>query len=203
MTARSISALVLCGGSGSRLGGVDKPLQPLADRPLIERVLERLAPQVMDIAISANRHVEQYAGYGLPVIGDGRWADCGPLAGLAAGLEAANTDDVLCVPGDAPLLPDDLLARLDAARTQRRADLAYAEDRAGPQPLCCLVPRTLLGDLVAYLDAGGRTPRDWFARHAAVATPFPEWPLWAWSANTPDEWLNAERRLSDTLIASE
>jgi molybdenum cofactor guanylyltransferase len=192
-------ALILCGGAGSRLGGVDKPLLPMAGRPLIERVLERIAPQAGALLISASRHHAQYRGYGLPVIGDGAWADCGPLAGLAAGLAAASADYLLCVPGDAPLLPDDLAVRLDEARRSRRALIAHADDGSGPQPLCCLVPRHLLDDLLAYLAAGGRTPRDWFARHPTATASFPEWPRWAWSANTPEEWQDADRRLSDTL----
>lgn len=193
------TALLLCGGAGSRLGGVDKPLQPLAGRPLIERVLERIAPQAGEILISANRSQDQYVAYGLRIVGDGDHADCGPLAGLAAGLAAAITDDLLCVPGDAPLLPDDLAARLDAARRVRGAVIAHADDGQGPQPLCCLVPRRLLPDLLAYLDSGGRTPREWFARHPTAVAAFPEWPRWAWSANTAEEWQDAELRLADTL----
>lgn len=193
------TALLLCGGAGSRLGGVDKPLQLLAGRPLIERVLERIAPQAGEILISANRSFEQYAAYGLRVIDDGEHADCGPLAGIAAGLAAATSDALLCVPGDAPLLPDDLASRLDAARHRHGALIAHADDGLGPQPLCCLLPRSLLGDLLAYLAAGGRTPREWFARHPTAVAAFPEWPRWAWSANTPEEWQDAERRLADTL----
>ncbi|WP_022978711.1 molybdenum cofactor guanylyltransferase MobA [Nevskia ramosa] len=194
-----VCALLLCGGAGSRLGGVDKPLQSLAGRLLIERVLERIAPQAGDILISANRNLAQYAAYGLPVVDDGAYAHCGPLAGLAAGLAAATGDDLLCVPGDAPLLPDDLAARLDAARRSTHTAIAHADDGLGPQPLCCLVPRALLDDLLAYLAAGGRTPREWFARHTTAIAAFPEWPRWAWSANTPEEWQDAELRLADTL----
>ncbi len=193
------TALLLCGGAGSRLGGIDKPLQALAGRPLIERVLERVAPQAGEILISANRNLAQYAAYGLRVVADGAYPDCGPLAGLAAGLAAARSDDLLCVPGDAPLLPDDLAVRLDLARQTGHAEIAYADDGLGPQPLCCLVPRTLLGDLSAYLAAGGRTPRDWFARHATAIAAFAEWPRWAWSVNTAEEWQDAELRLADTL----
>lgn len=197
-----VSALLLCGGAGSRLGGVDKPLQPLADRLLVERVLERIAPQAGEILISANRHLEQYAAYGLPVIGDGEFAGCGPLAGLAAGLAAASGDHLLCVPGDAPLLPDDLAIRLDAARQSSQAMIAHADDGLGPQPLCCLVPRALLADLRAYLAAGGHTPRQWFARHPTAVATFPEWPRWAWSTNTAEEWRDAELRLADAVDSS-
>ncbi len=195
--------VILCGGAGQRLGGVDKPLEMLAGRPLFERVLERVAAQAGSIIVSANRHAAQYAAYGLTVVDDGRHAGCGPLAGIAAGLAAATSEWVLLVPGDAPLLPDDLAARLDDARTRANAEIAYADDGHGPQPLCCLLPRALLADLVAYLDTGGRTPRDWYARHRAVSANFAEWPRWAWSVNTPEEWQHAELRLSDTLSITE
>jgi len=195
--------VILCGGAGARLSGVDKPLEMLAGRPLIERVLERIAAQAGTLIISANRNAALYAAYGLTVVDDGRHAACGPLAGIAAGLAAATTDLVVFVPGDAPLLPDDLAVRLDDARTRANAEIAYADDGHGPQPLCCLLPRALLPDLERYLDDGGRTPREWLARHRATAANFAEWPPWAWSANTPEEWRNAELRLSDTLSISE
>ncbi len=195
--------VILCGGAGARLGGVDKPLQLLAGRPLFERVLERMAAQASTLIVSANRNAAQYAAYGLTVIDDGRHAGCGPLAGIAAGLAAASSERVLFVPGDAPLLPDDLAVRLDDARTRANAEIAFADDGQGPQPLCCLLPRALLADLERYLDTGGRTPREWFAGYRCAMANFAEWPRWAWSANTPEEWQNAELRLSDTLSITE
>lgn len=195
--------VILCGGAGERLGGVDKPLESLAGRPLFERVLERIAAQAGTIIVSANRNAAQYAAYGLTVVDDGRHAGRGPLAGIAAGLAAAGSDEVLFVPGDAPLLPDDLATRLDDARRRAGAEIAFVDDGHGPQPLCCLLPRALLGDLERYLDDGGSTPRDWQARHHAIAVGFAEWPRWGWSANTPQEWQNAELRLSDNLTITE
>jgi len=195
--------VILCGGAGQRLGGVDKPLELLAGRPLFERVLERMAAQAGTMIVSANRNAGQYAAYGLTVIDDGRHGGCGPLAGIAAGLAAATSEFVLFVPGDAPLLPDDLASRLDDARIRSHAEIAFADDGNGPQPLCCLLSRVLLADLERHLDTGGRTPRDWFARHRSVTAGFPEWPRWAWSANTAEEWQNAELRLSDTLSIAE
>jgi molybdenum cofactor guanylyltransferase len=195
--------VILCGGAGARLGGIDKPLQALAGRPLFERVLERIAAHAGDIIVSANRNAADYAAYGLRVIDDGRHAGRGPLAGIAAGLAAATTDDVLFVPGDAPLLPDDLAIRLDDARRRSGAGIVHVDDGHGPQPLCCLLPRALLGDLERYLDGGGSTPREWQAGHGAVAAGFAEWPRWCWSINTPEEWQNAELRLADNLTITE
>ena len=190
------TAVILCGGAGERLGGIDKPLRLLAGRPLIEHVLARVAPQARSVLVSANRNQERYAIYGRPLVSDGAYAGCGPLAGIAAALAAIEDADLLCVPGDAPLLPPDLRERLDRIRRTRRASIAYAHDGVGPQPLCCLIERGQLGALRDYLDAGGRTPREWFARNRAVPVDCGDWPRWAWSLNTEAEWAAAEARLA-------
>lgn len=187
------AGLILCGGEARRLGGIDKPLRALGGVPLVQRVIERLRPQVGRLLISANRHQADYAALGAEVVGDGEHRHAGPLAGLLAGLARLDDGDLLCVPGDAPALPHDLGARLRAARGD--AAIAYARDADGPQPLCCLVPARLGGDLRAYLEAGGRTPREWFQRHAAVTADFSDVPDGAWSLNTEDEWQAAERAL--------
>lgn len=189
------TAVILCGGEARRLGGVEKPLQTMAGQPLIQRVIERIQPQVSTILISANRSLDDYRSLAARVVDDGVYTGCGPLAGIAAGLAASAEQTVLCVPGDAPRLPPDLLARLSEARDRSGVDLAYVHDGSGPQPLCCLLATALLPDLRSYLDSGGRTPRVWFARHANAVANFDDWPRWVWSANTPEEWRDAERQL--------
>ncbi|MDB5988401.1 MAG: molybdenum cofactor guanylyltransferase MobA [Nevskia sp.] len=197
MNARP-TALILCGGGATRLGGIDKPLRDFGGAPLIERVLQRIAPQVGSVIISANRSHQQYKDFAPRLADDGAFVDCGPLAGLLAGLDAALTDEVLCVPGDAPLLPLDLVARLSKSRLGPPAAIvAFADDGHGPQPLCCLLPRSLRDDLRSYLGAGGRTPRDWFRRHHAAVANFSDAPPWAWSINTDEEWIAAERQFAE------
>ncbi len=192
------TALILCGGSATRLGGIDKPLRHFVDTPLIERLLQRIAPQVGSVIISVNRHRELYEPYAPILVDDGAFIDCGPLAGLLAGLDAATTDDVLCVPGDAPLLPLDLVARLSRARlTPPGSVLAYVDDGHGPQPLCCLLARNLRDDLRSYLGGGGRTPRDWFRRHRPAVADCRDMPTWSWSLNTFEEWILAERQVAE------
>lgn len=193
MTAPTV--VILCGGEARRLGGIEKPLQAMAGQPLIARVVEALRPQASRVIVSANREADRYAHYADAVVDDGAYAGCGPLAGIAAGLATSAEGAVLCAPGDAPWLPPDLFVRLATARSRNHVDLAYVHDGRGPQPLCCLLDPGLLADLRSYLDAGGRTPREWFARHANAVANFDDWPRWAWSANTPDEWRNAERQL--------
>jgi molybdopterin-guanine dinucleotide biosynthesis protein A len=196
MSTLSVTAILLCGGSGERLGGVDKPLRVLAGRPLIEHVIARIASQVDAIVISANRNADVYARYGYAVIDDGAHTGHGPLAGIAAGLVAARSDDVLCVPGDAPLLPADLKARLDAARRAAHGKAAVVDDGDGLQPLCTLLPRTALAGLHAFLDAGGRAAHQWLESLPAARADFSDWPRWAWSVNTEAEWTAAERNLN-------
>jgi molybdopterin-guanine dinucleotide biosynthesis protein A len=111
------TALILCGGRATRMGGVDKPLQAFLGRPLVEHVLERIAPQTGGrVLISANRHPLEYARFGHPVLADTLPDFPGPLAGILAGLEALEARDadawLLCVSGDSPWLPQDLLERL-------------------------------------------------------------------------------------------
>lgn len=190
-----VTAVVLCGGAGSRLGGEDKPLREMLGRPLLGRVLAQLGAQAAPVIVVANRNQEAYAAFGCAVVDDGRHAGRGPLAGIAAGLATARTDWVLCVPGDAPLLPPGLLGGLRQALQVEDAEAAVVRDSGGRQPLFCLLPRGWHGELTAYLDGGGSAPREWLARHRLAEADFAAWPGWAWSANTPEEWAAAEQAL--------
>jgi molybdenum cofactor guanylyltransferase len=191
----SLSAVILCGGDGTRMQGIDKPLQPLAGRPLLQHVLDVLRPQADDLIVVANRRHEDYTAYGLKLVDDGAFRGRGPLAGIAAGLAAASSAWVLCVPGDAPLLPPDLLQRLQAALLRDDAELAVAHDGQGRQPLCCLLPQRLHQNLLQFLQQGGDAPRLWQERHRVAEADCADWPRWAWSLNTPEEWATAEARL--------
>ena len=178
------------------MGGIDKPLQLLAGRPLIQRIVERVRLQVSEVMISANRNREQYRYYAERVVDDGAFLGCGPLAGLAAGLAAASGEWLLCVPGDAPAIPLDLRSRLAAGLAQAHTDIAYVQDGTGPQRLCCLIRSHLARDLYAFLQEGGNVPAEWFARHRPASVDFSDWPQWAWSVNTLQQWRAAERQLA-------
>jgi molybdenum cofactor guanylyltransferase len=196
MARPDTTGVILCGGAGDRMGGADKPLRCMCGRPLIERVLASLSTQTSALLIVANRSQAAYSAYGHAVVDDGRYAGMGPLAGIAAGMAAARTEWVLCVPGDAPLLPPDLTQRLYRALTVAQDEIAVVHDGGGRQPLCSLLPRTLSGDLEAYLDSGGSAPRTWLGFHRVAQADFSGWPRWAWSANTPQEWAQAEHALN-------
>src|ERR671926_1083594 len=127
---QAVSGIVLAGGLGRRMGGVDKGLQPLHGRPMIAHVLERLGPQVDDIVINANQNLERYGAFGHRVVKDEISGFAGPLAGLHAGLAAISQPLAVTVPCDSPFLPSDLVARL--ARALGSNDLAVAKTGAQP-----------------------------------------------------------------------
>ena len=191
------TAIVLCGGDGRRIGGLDKPLVKVGGYLLIEHVLNRIEATVDQIILVANRNHDAYARYGVRVIDDGLFIGRGPLGGMAAGLMFAGCDQVLCVPGDAPDLPSDLKYRLELAMTTSSSQLgAMAHDLNGPQPLCSLMKRFLVTTLQQDLDWGIGSPIQWMRRHRFVEVAFSEWPLWGWSANTWDE-IEAARLMFD------
>ncbi len=161
------------------MGCVDKGLQPLRGQPLVDHAIARLQPQVGSIAISANRNADLYRRYGFPVYGDSpEPAFAGPLAGIAAGLAAAETEWVLIVPCDAPGFPLDLADTFIEALEISTADLAFAattEESDGTRqrhPVFALLPARLAASAQAQLASGVRRLGAWYAHHNAVEVSF-------------------------------
>jgi len=170
-----ITGLLLAGGQGRRMGGVDKGLQPLRGRPLAAWGLDRLAPQVGRIIINANQHLDQYAALGYPVLADAITGFAGPLAGMHAGLAACVTPWMATVPCDSPFLPGDLVARLARAiEAKPGAQIAIARTQGEPQPVFCLMRADLRPALEDYLHAGGRKIQAWYATLAYAYADFDE-----------------------------
>jgi molybdopterin-guanine dinucleotide biosynthesis protein A len=167
-----ITGVVLAGGQGRRMGGVDKGLVELDGRPLVAHVLSRLAPQVADVLINANQNIDRYAAFGVPVVPDDVGGFAGPLAGLHAGLTRATRDYVATAPCDSPFLPADLVARLYAALAAHGAQLAVAKTLDQAHPVFCLVRRDVLPHLAAFLEGGGRKIDAWYATLAVVEVQF-------------------------------
>lgn len=168
-----ITGLILAGGRGTRMGTVDKGLVALAGKPMVAHVIERLRPQVATLMINANQNFDTYAAFGHPVWPDALPDFAGPLAGLQTGLMHCATPYLVTAPCDSPFLPLDLVARLFEGLQAQCADLAVAithapDGRRQPQPVFCLVPRTLLAHLNAYLHDGGRKVEHWY-RNLRVA----------------------------------
>jgi molybdopterin-guanine dinucleotide biosynthesis protein A len=170
--ARAVTGVILAGGTGRRMGGVDKGLVALDGKPMVEHVLARLAPQVDAVLINANQNLDRYARLGVPVVPDAIPGFAGPLAGFSAGLAAAMTEFVVTVPCDSPFLPHDLVARLMTDLVAHRADLAVARTFDRPHPVFALLRRRVSAHLASFLDGGGRKIDAWYATLAAVETAF-------------------------------
>ncbi len=153
---REVTGLVLCGGLGRRLGGVDKGLHPVAGRPMAMLVLDRLAPQVGELTISANRNRDIYGAWGYPVVADESDSFDGPLAGVLSALGACRSPWLVTVPCDAPNLPHDLVERLLDAADAADTPTACAFDGRRLQPTFCAYRRDIADSLRGYLAAGER-----------------------------------------------
>ena len=189
----SVTGVVLAGGLGRRMGGVDKGLVDFLGKPLIAHVIERLSPQVDEILINANRELDRYAALGYPVIKDDIAGFAGPLAGLHKGMSVAKHAFVLTVPCDSPLLPPALVARLMQGLIKNNADLAVAKTGTQAHPVFCLCRKTLLKNLEAYLQGGGRKIDTWYSALKVVEIPFDEDPQAFANVNTAEELLSLEK----------
>ncbi len=181
ISPQDITGLILAGGRGSRMGGVDKGLQNFNGIPLALHTLMRLGPQVESVMVNANRNLSAYESFGAAVWPDASADFAGPLSGFLVGLERAETPYVLTVPCDTPRLPLDLAQRLAEALVRADADIAMV---AAPemqadgstdirtQPVFCLLKIELSESLVKFTHAGGRKIDAWTAQHTTVVVPF-------------------------------
>lgn len=156
----SVTGLILAGGRGSRLGGIDKGLLELYGQPLVQLLAKRLTRQVDGLLLSANRHLDRYRALGFEPITDGAVGGAGPLAGLRAGLVACPTPWLLAVPCDMPFVPSDLAARLCAAAPPDDVRARVPFDGQRHHYACVLMPRGALVAVTATLDAGRHSLRD-------------------------------------------
>jgi molybdopterin-guanine dinucleotide biosynthesis protein A len=181
----SVTGIVLAGGQGRRMGGVDKGLQPLRGKPMIAWVLERLKPQVAEIILNANQNVQKYEAYGHRVVRDEIGGFAGPLAGLHAGLKFARHPLVVTVPCDSPFLPADLVSRLQAALGANQLAVAKTGEQA--HPVFSLMKRDVRESLEAFLAQGGRKIDAWYAALKVVEVSFDDEPDAFRNINTLEE----------------
>lgn len=179
--SQQITALVLAGGRGSRMGGVDKGLQTFNGLPLALHTLMRLQMQqgalIGEVMVNANRNLSAYEAFGAPVWPDTLSDYAGPLAGFLTGFERCETPYLLTVPCDTPLFPLDLATRLADALEREDAEIAMAAAREEDgqirtQPVFCLLRAALLESLVKFTHEGGRKIDRWTAQHKTVIVPF-------------------------------
>lgn len=202
----TIVGLLLAGGQSRRMGGGDKTLRPIGGRPLLERVIERIRPQVAGLILNANGDPQRFARFGLPVVADGVPDFAGPLAGILAGLDwtAEHRPDcpmIVSVPTDAPFLPDDLVGRLVQGMETSGAELVCAESGGQPHPVVGLWPVRLRHELRrAVVEEGLRKVDRWTGRYRFATVPFDQ-PRTGidpfFNANRPEDFAAAEHLLAE------
>ena len=187
-----ITGVVLAGGQGRRMGGVDKGLRELRGKPMVAWVLERFAPQVSELLINANQNPDIYSKFGYRVVADEIDGFAGPLAGLQRGLSEARFPLVATTPCDTPFLPTDLVARLRAALNEQRVQLAVARTGNQPHPVFCLCRRDVLPHLTRFLTGGGRKIDAWYATLEVAEVAFDDEPDAFTNINTQADLLGFE-----------
>ena len=192
---KKITCTILAGGQGSRMGNHDKGLVKLAGQAIIEHVIQRVKPQVGNIIINANRHLEEYRHYGYPVVTDATDDFQGPLAGMAASLSHCDTNWMMTVPCDSPLLPSHLAEKLYRSLQMHDAELAVASDGDRLHPVFCLLSKHLITDLKEFLALGQRKIDLWFKRVNTVHTDFSDVAECFRNINTLDELNEVEQSL--------
>lgn len=194
MSNARITGLILAGGRGTRMGSVDKGLQPFRDRPMVAHVIERLAPQVDELLINANQNLDTYAGFGHRVIADEIAGFAGPLAGFERGLTHATHDLIVTAPCDSPFLPADLVARLLAQLTAQNAQLAVAKTGDQAHPVFCLMKKDVLDSLRTFLESGQRKIDRWYEALRIVEVSFDDEADAFLNINTLEEKAALEKR---------
>lgn len=192
LNKKDITGVVLAGGQGRRMGGLDKGLVPFGARPLVEWVIDALAPQVGGLLISANRHLDQYRGYGFPVVTDSLPGYQGPLAGIASAMATVDTPWMLVVPCDGPWLAPDLAARLAAAQAATAAEIAVASADGHMHPTHALISVHLEASLDRFLESGERKLRSWYALHRLAIADLSDRARSFANINTLDESIRAD-----------
>ncbi len=188
---QNITAVILAGGQGSRLGGVDKGLLELNKIPLVQHLINRVQPQVSAIIISANRNIKRYADLGFPVYEDEISDFAGPLAGILKSLQQCKSEWLLTVPADSPFVPEDLALRL--SQNVQDSKVVMAHDGEYLQPTFALIHKSLILSLEEFLQQGERKARVWMQQQPHNIVDFSDEANAFININTEDELKNAEK----------
>lgn len=188
-----ITAVILAGGQGRRMGGKDKGLVKFANKPLIQSVIDKILPQVEQVIINANRNTPDYEALGYRVISDAMNNFQGPLAGFMAAMEFVTTKYIVCVPCDGPMLSDKLVERLASQLLENHADIAVAHDGHRMQPVYVLMSTHLKDSLEQYLLSDKRKIDQWYANHKVTVVDF---------SDIPDTFININTRQERDALQS-
>lgn len=182
----NITGLLLAGGMGRRMGGQDKGLVNFDGKPIAARVAERLQPQVGTLVINANRNLNAWQHFGVPVVSDVVGGFSGPLAGIHAGLTVCNTPWLATAPCDSPFLPTNLVEKLAEQVIAKQADIAVVRCQGRLQPVFALLRTSLRPSLEQQLNSGQRKIQSWLDTLNTVVVDFPD-PTEFININTPEE----------------
>ena len=182
-----ITAVILAGGQGRRMGGQDKGLIEFDGRLIIEILIERLRDQHLDILINANRNQTTYQTYGYPVISDELKDFQGPLAGFASAMATVKTDFILTLPCDSPVLANNFSERFINAHNRNGAAVCVAHDGERLQPVYALINCRLLNDLKQFLESGDRKIDRWYAKYDYALVDFSDDTAMFENINTPED----------------
>jgi len=196
-----ITAVILAGGKARRMGGEDKGLIELNGRPLLDYIIAGLRPQAGHIIVNANRNLDRYREFGYPVVEDLIGDFLGPLAGMATGMQAADTPLILAVPCDSPFVPAQLCEMLRHQMKKVDAEISVAHDGIRMQPVFALLRCALLPSLLSYLNDGGRKIDTWYAQQRLTLTDFSAFPDIFLNLNTPSERQIIEKILAEVKNA--
>lgn len=191
-----ITGVILAGGQARRMGGEDKGLIMLSNKPMIEYIIDAFKPQTGTLIINANRNHEQYSKYGLEIITDELSGYCGPLAGMASALQTVKTDYIVTAPCDSPFVPNDLVERLSHAFEDNNVEISVAHNGERMQPVFCILKKSLQQSLSDYLDSGERKIDRWFKQHQLAIADFSDIPETFDNINTPEDIENALSKLN-------
>jgi molybdenum cofactor guanylyltransferase len=194
ISEQDITAVILAGGQGRRMGGQDKGLIEFDGQPLVAILTDRLEPQIRNIMINANRNRERYLAFGYPVVSDKLDDYQGPLAGFACAMNAVDTDFILTLPCDGPLLASDYVTRFIASQAQTGAPICVADDGERLQPVHALIRIDLLSSLNSFLDSGDRKIDRWYAMHDFAHTDFSDCADMFRNINTPSDQASMQAR---------
>ena len=193
-----VTAVILAGGRGRRMGGLDKGLVNLEKRPLIAHVLNAIAPQAGSVLINANRNAEKYREFGYRIVSDTLDDYQGPLAGFVSAMAVASTPYIVTLPCDGPLVPTDYVQRMINALEMSENEIAVAHDGDRIQPVYALLPVGLMSDLEAFLAEGDRKIDLWYSRHHVALADFSDCPEAFRNINTPGERDQLQRERATT-----
>lgn len=182
-----VTGVILAGGLARRMNNQDKGLVNFKGRPMISYAIAALSPMVDQLIINANRNMEQYRQFGLPVVADQTDSFDGPLAGVLTAMIYADADVLVVMPCDSPLVTTEHLEKLLSTRAEQNADVAVAFDGERLHPVFLAIKSTLKNSLEAYLASGQRKIDLWLERQNMVKADFSDTPEIFMNINTMNE----------------